>query len=62
VHADAGLDRVDDDEADDERDGRDDLKVEKSSMPAMPVTTVQKITGAMIILMRRMKPSPKGFI
>lgn len=29
MHADAGLDRVDDDETDDECDGRDDLKVEK---------------------------------
>ena len=33
-----------------------------SSMPAMPVTTVQKMTGAMIILISLMKPSPSGFI
>ncbi|MCY1219867.1 hypothetical protein D3C87_1115280 [compost metagenome] len=33
-----------------------------SSMPAMPTTTVQKMIGAMIILMSLMKPSPKGFI
>ena len=32
------------------------------SMPAIPVTTVQKMTGAMIILIRRMNPSPRGFI
>ena len=32
------------------------------SMPAMPVTTVQKITGAMIILISLTKPSPRGFI
>ncbi len=28
----------------------------------MPVTTVQKITGAISILMSLMKPSPRGFI
>ena len=33
-----------------------------SSMPAMPTTTVQKMIGAMIILMSLMKPSPSGFI
>ena len=33
-----------------------------SSMPAMPITTVQKMIGAIIILIRRMKPSPSGFI
>jgi len=32
------------------------------SIPAMPVTTVQKITGAMIILMSLTKASPSGFI
>ncbi|MNY18226.1 hypothetical protein D3C86_1515930 [compost metagenome] len=32
-----------------------------SFMPAMPVATVRKMTGAMIILTRRMKPSPSGF-
>jgi hypothetical protein len=31
-------------------------------MPAMPVTTVRKITGVMIILTSLMKPSPSGFI
>ncbi len=30
------------------------------SMPAMPVTTVQKMIGAIIILMSLMKPSPSG--
>ena len=30
-------------------------------MPAMPVTMVRKITGAMIILTSLMKPSPSGF-
>ena len=34
----------------------------RSSAPAMPSTTVQKMTGAMIILMSLMKPSPKGFM
>jgi len=33
-----------------------------SSMPAMPSTTVQKMIGAMIILISLMKPSPSGFI
>ena len=33
-----------------------------SSMPAMPTTTVQKMMGAMIILISLMKPSPRGFI
>ena len=33
-----------------------------SSMPAMPVTTVQKMIGAMIILMSLMNASPSGFI
>ncbi|MNT66834.1 hypothetical protein D3C72_2049290 [compost metagenome] len=32
------------------------------SMPAIPVTTVQKITGAMIILMSLTNASPSGFI
>ena len=31
-------------------------------MLAMPVTTVRKMTGAMIILTSLMKPSPKGFM
>ena len=31
-----------------------------SSMPAMPVTTVQKMIGAIIILTSLMKPSPSG--
>ncbi len=30
------------------------------SMPAMPVTTVQKMMGAIIILISLMKPSPSG--
>ena len=33
-----------------------------SSMPAMPMTTVQKMIGAMIILISLMKPSPRGFM
>ena len=33
-----------------------------SSMPAMPVTTVQKMIGAIIILISLMKASPSGFI
>lgn len=32
------------------------------SMPATPVTTVQKMIGAIIILMSLIKPSPNGFI
>ncbi len=32
----------------------------RSRMPAMPVTTVRKITGAMIIFTSLMKPSPSG--
>ncbi|VFT10553.1 Uncharacterised protein [Pseudomonas aeruginosa] len=31
-------------------------------MPAMPVTTVQKMIGAMAILISLTKPSPNGFI
>ncbi len=34
----------------------------RSPMDEMPCTTVQKITGAIIILMSEMKPSPSGFI
>ncbi len=30
-------------------------------MPAMPVTMVMKITGAMTIFTSLMKPSPSGF-
>ena len=30
--------------------------------PAMPATTVQKMTGAMIIRTSLMNPSPSGFI
>src|SRR6478672_378065 len=33
-----------------------------SSIPAMPTTIVQKMIGAMIILISLMKPSPSGFI
>ena len=32
------------------------------SMPAMPVTTVQKMIGPIIIFTSLMKPSPSGFI
>jgi hypothetical protein len=31
-------------------------------MPAMPVTTVQKIISVIIIVISRMNPSPSGFI
>jgi len=34
----------------------------RSLMAAMPVATVRKITGAMIILTSLMKPSPRGFM
>ncbi len=34
----------------------------KFSMPAMPVTTVQKIITVMTMVIRRIKPSPRGFI
>ena len=34
---------------------------EVSRIPAMPVATVTKITGAMIILTRFTNPSPSGF-
>jgi hypothetical protein len=34
----------------------------KSPAPAMPSTTVQKMIGAMIILISLMKPSPSGFM
>ena len=33
-----------------------------SSMPAMPVTTVQKMIGPITILMSLMNPSPSGFM
>ena len=33
-----------------------------SSMPAIPTTTVQKMMGAIIILISLMKASPSGFI
>ncbi|MNN63318.1 hypothetical protein D3C81_1786890 [compost metagenome] len=33
-----------------------------SSIPAIPITTVQKMTGAIIILISLIKPSPSGFI
>jgi hypothetical protein len=33
-----------------------------SRIEAMPCTTVQKITGAIIMRMSAMKPSPSGFI
>src|SRR5581483_5011819 len=34
----------------------------KSRMPAIPVTTVQKIMTVMIMVIRRMSPSPNGFM
>ena len=71
VHARAGLDDVDDDEADHERDRARDLEVEQGEAAgladrlhalhaAMPTTTVQKISGAIVILTSLMKPSPSG--
>ena len=33
-----------------------------SCMPAIPETTVQKMIRVMIIVIRRMKASPKGFM
>jgi len=33
-----------------------------SSIPAMPVTKVQKITKVMIMVIKRMKASPSGFM
>ena len=33
-----------------------------SSMPAMPVTTVQKMIGPITILISLMNPSPSGFM
>ena len=33
-----------------------------ASTPAIPITTVQKMTGAISILMSLMKPSPRGCI
>ena len=68
----AGLDDVDDDQADGERQRRDDLEIDhrldadaadafRSPIEAMPCTTVKKMTGVMIILTSLMKPSPSGF-
>ena len=34
----------------------------RSCMPAMPLTTVQKMIGAISILINLMKVSPRGFI
>ncbi len=73
VHPGAGAHHIDDDEADHEGQRAHDLKVQHGeaagladllhvSMPAIPMTTVQKMIGAMIILISLMKPSPKGFI
>jgi len=33
-----------------------------SSMPAIPVTKVQKMTKVMIIVIKRIKASPSGFM
>ena len=60
LHAHARLNDIDNKKTDDQGNGGDNLKVKKrqtarfttffmSSIPAIPVTTVQKITGAMII-------------
>ena len=69
----APLYHVDNNQADNQRDGTDNLEVQQGnrpvrptafmlSMPAIPVTTVQKMTGAMIILMSLTNASPSGFI
>jgi hypothetical protein len=68
-----GLHQVGHEQADHQREGGDTSKYSSalpptrpifftSCMPAMPDTTVQKITGAMIILISLMKPSPSGFM
>ena len=61
-------------EAEHQRESRHDLEVQQrllaadaptffmSSMPAMPVTTVQKMIGPITILISLMKPSPSGFM
>ena len=74
IHARSGSDHVDDDEPHDQRDRAEQSRNRAvqdppvlptffmSSMPAMPTTTVQKMIGAIIILMSLIKPSPSGFI
>ncbi len=68
-----GRNGVGNDEPDDQRQRREEQEIgatalpatrptERSSrMPAMPVTSVRKITGAMIIFTSLMKASPSGF-
>ena len=41
--------------------GANDIGDDESRIPAMPVTMVRKMTGAMIIRTSLMKPSPNGF-
>ncbi len=72
-HAVAGPDDVDDDEADRERERADDLEVEDReaadladrlharASTATPTTTVQKISGAIVIVISLMKPVTERF-
>ena len=69
----AGRTRLPTIEADDQREGRDDLEIDQrldadaadllaSWICAMPETTVQKMIGAITILISLMKPSPSALI
>ena len=73
VHPAPGPDDVDHRETHEQRHRAHDFEIDQrkpaglptffmSSTPAIPVTTVQKITGAISILMSLMNPSPRGFI
>jgi hypothetical protein len=68
----AGLDDLADDQADGQGNVETTSKYSSDLRPTrptrlrspieeMPCTTVQKITGAIIILISEMKPSPRGF-
>src|SRR4051794_17773979 len=72
VEAVTGLQHFADEQPDGQRDRRHGLEVDQGFKPTrptrlrspieeMPCTTVQKITGAIIILISAMKPSPSGF-
>ena len=73
VEAGAGLDDLADDQADHQRERRDHLEIEQrldadaaellqvAHRARCRATTVQKMTGAIIILISLMKPSPSGF-
>ena len=68
---DSGLRQVDGDEADDQREGGERLRSRRGDLmpmrptdfrspwPAMPVTSVAKMSGATMVLMRRRKMSEK---